>query len=296
MKPTKGDKVFNAVNVSLMFIVCLACLYPIWYCLILSLSNTNLIAESRIWIWPRYFTIWNYKEVFENQQIMNGFKIGAYRTVLASVLSVFFNAMAAYALSKKYFIGRQIFMTVIMITMYFSGGIVPFYLLLMNLHLINSFWVYIIPGMFGATTIIIMRTFFNNIPVEMDESAKLDGANDLTIYARIYLPLSKAMLATMLLFAAVANWGDWFAGDFYVRNRDLKPLSTVLMNLIRANFLLETSGVVSSGSEVLEAMNRPTSSGLRMAAVIVSIAPILAVYPFLQKYFAHGIMIGSIKG
>jgi len=262
----------------------------------MSLSNTNLIAESRIWIWPRYFTTWNYKEVFENQQIMNGFRVSVQRTVVGAVSSVFFNAMAAYALSKKYFIGRQLFMTVIMITMYFGGGLVPHYLLLMRLGLINSFWVFVFPGMFGATTIIIMRTFFSNIPVELDESAKLDGANDITIYARIYLPLSKAMLATMLLFAAVANWNDWFAGDFYIRNRDLKPLSTVLMNLIRANFLMDTAGVYGAGDDVLAAMSRPTSGGLRMAAVIVSIAPILAVYPFLQKYFAHGIMIGSVKG
>ena len=297
MKFTRSDKLFVAAVNAVMFLVCIVCIYPLWYCFIISVSNTRLVSTREIWFVPRYFTLVNYSAVFRDSRLMNAFFLSVRRTAVGASVSVFMNAMAAYPLSKKYFIGRPVFMTVILITMFFSGGLVPWYLMISNLKLLNSFWGFIIPSIYSAGTIIIMRSFFSNIPIEMDESAKLDGASDLTIFFRIYLPLSKAMLATMLLFSAVGHWNDWFTGDFLMTKQELKPLSTVLMELIVRSNSMSAGASTEEGSNLIMLLQyRPTPGGIKMAAVMVSTVPILVVYPFLQKYFAHGIMIGSVKG
>jgi putative aldouronate transport system permease protein len=229
MKSTLSDKLFNIFNIGFLLIFSVSCIFPLWHVICQSFSNTILVSTKDVSIWPLEFTWANYKSIFNDTRLMNAFFISVMRTLTAASLSVFLNALAAYPLSKSKLIFKKSITTFILITMYFGGGLVPFYVLLNNLRLIDTFWVFIIPGIYAGGTIIIMRTFFKNLPAELEESATLDGANDLIIFFKIYFPLSKPLLATMFLFSAVGNWNDWFAGEIFIRKESLKPLSTILM-------------------------------------------------------------------
>jgi len=257
-----------------------------------------MVVSSRdVSVWPLQFTFANYKAIFADTRLMNATFISLARTLLAASLSVFLNAMASYPLSKSKLIGKKFITSFIIITMYFGGGLVPFYVLLNNMRLIDTFWVYIIPSIYAGGTIIVMRTFFKNLPSELEESATLDGANDLRIFFSIYFPLSKPMLATMFLFSAVGNWNDWFAGEIFIRKESLKPLSTILMQIVIRNSTGIRGGSGAGVESVIPALaNQASGVGVKMAAVIFATAPILVLYPFLQKYFAKGMLIGSLKG
>jgi putative aldouronate transport system permease protein len=295
MKLTKGDKIFNAANIIFMFIFMVICLYPMWYCFIQSLSNLQIVSSRDVWIVPVDFTWANYKAVFQDKLLVNSLLISVQRTLIGASVSVLFNALAAYALSKPYLVYRKFFTVVLLITMYFGGGLVPWYLVLRNLRLVNNFMGYIIPSIYAGWTIIVMRTFFKNIPAELEESAKIDGATDIVVFFRIILPLSTAMLATMFLFSAVGHWNDWFLGDLLMRDEHLLPLSTVLMRLIiRSNRI--ASQQWAQQVDIMPSVMRPSPEGIKMAAVIVATVPIIIVYPFLQKYFAKGVIVGSLKG
>jgi putative aldouronate transport system permease protein len=295
MKLTKGDKIFNAANIIFMFIFMVICLYPMWYCLIQSLSNLQIVSSRDVWIVPVDFTWANYKAVFQDKLLVNSLLISIQRTLIGASVSVLFNALAAYALSKPYLVYRKFFTVVLLITMYFGGGLVPWYLVLRNLGLVNNFMGYIIPSIYAGWTIIVMRTFFKNIPAELEESAKIDGATDIIVFFRIILPLSTAMLATMFLFSAVGHWNDLFIGDLLMRDEHLLPRSTVLMRLIiRSNRI--ASQQWAQQVDIMPSVMRPSPEGIKMAAVIVATVPIIIVYPFLQKYFAKGVIVGSLKG
>lgn len=295
MRLKSRDKVFDIANSTIMFIFVVLCLYPLWYCVIQSFSNLNLVSARDVWIVPVDFTISNYKAVFEDSMLINSFFVSVKRTLIGSVVSVMCCAMAAYALSKSYLIFRKFFTVFLLITMYFGGGLVPYFILMKGLGLTNNFWGYILPSIYGGFTIIIMRTFFKSIPAEIEESAKIDGASDLSIFFQFVLPLSKALLATMLLFSAVGHWNDWFQGDLLMHDEKLLPLSTILMRVITRNNMIARSAAGQTG-EVLSSVMRPSPVGIKMATVIVATMPILLVYPYLQKYFAKGVMIGSVKG
>ena len=295
-RKTRTDKVFDVVNYSLMALLVITWLYPMWYCIIQSVSNTAIVSTRDVWIWPKMFTLVNYETVLADKRIVSAFTLSVKITLLGATLSVFTNAAAAYALSKKDLLFRKTFTIIILISMYFGGGLIPWYLLMQNLKLANNFWGFILPSLYAGYTIIVMRTFFSNIPQELEESAKIDGANDLHCFFSIYLPLSMALLATMWLFAAVALWNNWLIGDLVMTNPKLKPMSTILMEIISRNTKSSASGSGLSGADVVAAANKPSSTGIKMAAVLITITPIMCVYPFLQRYFAKGVMIGSVKG
>ncbi len=211
---------------------------------------------------------------------------------------MFFTGLVAFAVSHKNLIGRNLYTNMMIVAMYFSGGLIPYFLLIKNLHLYNTFWVYIIPGLLGIWNCILMMNFFRSIPEALEESARIDGANDLTIFFRIIVPVSMPVIATIMLFNGVGHWNDWYTTAFYTRDKSLRTASFILKELIsKANLTSITGSDAATAARAAEAAAQNyTAESLRMATMIVVVIPIVCVYPFLQKYFVKGVMIGSIKG
>lgn len=286
---TNGEIAFDGLNTFLMIAICFITLYPIWYIIVNSLNEGADAMLGGIFWWPRKFTLENYQSVFQNSGITKAFGVTIARTIIGTATNVLFTAMVAYPLSKDDLVGRKFYMTMGTITMFFSGGLIPQFLLYKNMGLLDSFWVYIIPSLFNFFNLLIFVNFFREIPVALEESASLDGATDWTIFARIILPLSKPVLATIALFSGVIHWNDYFAGVIFINNSDLQPIQTFLYRIVAE----------SGSNQVMAAagnINRTTSSmSIKLATMVVTTLPIVCVYPFLQKYFVKGMMIGAVK-
>ena len=295
MRLTRADRAFRGFNYALMVIVIISSVYPLWYCIVLSFSNLNIVSIYDIRLWPVEFNLKNYEQVFKDTQLLNSFQISIARTVIGASLHVFFCSMAAYALSRANMIFNKFITKMLLVTMFFSGGIIPTYILLDSIKLTNNFWGYILPALYGGFDIILLRTFIKGIPNEIRESAMIDGAGDARIFFGFVLPLSKAVLATILLFSAVYHWNDWFQGDFLMRDEKLYPLSTILMRVITRGQNIG-GGSMGADATIPSVASKPTPTGIKMATVVIAILPIMCVYPFLQKYFAQGMMLGSVKG
>lgn len=285
-------KIFNLVIVALL---CLSIILPFLNILALSLNEGTDAQRGGISFFPREFSFENYMEVFKQSTIINAFGISLFRTVVGTIISVFLTAMAAYALKTKTLPGRKFITFFIFFTMLFSGGIVPYYLVLTELHLTNTIWVYIIPSLYSVWNILIMRTFFLQIPDSIEEAARIDGCSEFQIFLKIILPMSKPVIATIGLFNAVAHWNDWFSGSFYVRNPELKPLATILQEMLTRQQALADALMKNSGAYELIEKITVTGDSLKMATIILVVAPIIMIYPFIQKYFVKGVNIGSVK-
>lgn len=286
-------KAFDVCNVLLMIVICFLMIYPIWYVIVNSFSEGTEVLKGGIYWWPRKFCLENYTAVFKNKEIYTSFGITVLKTVVGTVTSVLFTAMVAYGLSKPYLVGRKFFMIVGIITMFFSGGLIPYFLLIKQLGMLDSFWVYIIPSLFGFYNAIIFMTFFRNIPSELEESARIDGANDFVIFLKIILPVSGPVIATIALFNGVGQWNDYFTGVIYITNKQwLIPIQTFLYKIISESS--STRIVANMPATVRNSM--VTSTTVKYATMVVTTFPIVCVYPFLQKYFVQGIMVGSVKG
>ena len=298
IKRTLEDNVISTVIFILMSIVFIATVYPFYYCTIISFNEGINASIGGIYLWPRRFTLENYEQVFSNQQLMPAFAVSILRTVIGTLTSVFFTGLVAFAVSHKNLIGRNLYTNMMIVAMYFSGGLIPYFLLIKNLHLYNTFWVYIIPGLLGIWNCILMMNFFRSIPEALEESARIDGANDLTIFFRIIVPVSMPVIATIMLFNGVGHWNDWYTTAFYTRDKSLRTASFILKELIsKANLPSITGADAATAARAAEAAAQNyTAESLRMATMIVVVIPIVCVYPFLQKYFVKGVMIGSIKG
>jgi putative aldouronate transport system permease protein len=278
MRLSVGEKVGQTVIVVLLSLLCLSVIYPFLYMLAISLNEGADAAKGGVYLWPRSFTLINYEIVLGNEVIRSAYLITIARTVLGTIVGMLVTLIAAYGLSHRGLPFRKGILAYVLITMLFSGGLVPFYIQLFNLGLTNTFLVYIIPTAFSAWNMFVMLKFLQGIPEALNESAELDGAGPVRILFQIIIPLSKPMLAALGLFTAVGHWNDWFAGAFYVTDQSLIPVQTFLQQLLNASDL---SAVMMS---------------IKMAVVMVSAIPILCVYPFLQKYFVKGVLIGSVKG
>ena len=296
-KTSTGEKVFKIVIYILIILLCLSIILPFLNILALSFNAGKDAERGGIYFWPREWSLDNYKEVFSSSNILNAFWISLFRTVLGTLASVFLTAAAAYALKSKTLPGVKFFTMLIFFTMLFGGGIIPYYMLLKDLNLINTIWVYVIPGLYSAWNIIIMRTFFSQISASLEESARIDGYNDLSIFLRIIMPLSRPVVAVIALFNAVGHWNDWFTGAFYVRDAKLRPLSTLLQEMLTRADALRKTLEQAAGTKQYDMLDKiqVTGNSLKMATIIIVVTPIILVYPFIQKYFAKGVMIGSIK-
>ena len=299
IKRTKSGLAFDIVNHILLTLLVVFTIYPVIFILALSLNNGFDTLKGGIWLIPRQFTLDNYVEALKDKDIVNSFVISIARTLTGTSISVLFIAMLAYALCDKKLPGRGGIIKFFFITTIFSGGLIPFFILLRDLKLINSFWVYILPAVYSFYNMIIVRAYFENIPGSLAESAKIDGAGEVRIFFQMYIPLSLPILATIALFTGVFHWNDWFAGSFYVSRRKLMPAAT-LLQLILSESTFEQSGMSNINNMMNSSfggkMQTTTPQSLQMAFVMIITIPIVLVYPFLQKYFVKGMMIGALKG
>ncbi len=284
------ETIFDVTVTIFMVLITFLMIYPIWYVFVQSLNEGFDAAQGGLYWWPRVFTLDNYIEVFKDDEIITAFGVTIARTLIATPVHVFFTAMVAYAFSRNDLIGRKNYMRMGIVTMFFSGGLIPTFILMTNLNLFDSFWVYIFPTMFNFFDLIIFQSFFRSIPSSLEEAARIDGAGSFTIFTRVILPVSMPVIATITLFNGVFNWNDYFMGRLYFNNQDLIPIQTYLYKIISTS---EGSKYTLMAGQANAATF--TSTSLQMATMIVTTAPIVCIYPFLQKYFVKGMMIGSVK-
>ncbi|HZG57824.1 carbohydrate ABC transporter permease [Paenibacillus sp.] len=282
---------FTILNYTFLAGFCLLTVYPLFFVLIGSLNDGNDYMRGGVYFFPRDFSLANYSVVLQDERLYTGFKISIARTVVGTLTSVFFTAMVSYAMSRQNLIGRGPYYWIHLFTLFFGGGLVPYFLVLKSLALINSFWVYIIPGLFSVFNMIILNAFFREIPEEIHESATVDGAGEFRIFLLLFIPLSAPVLATVALWNAVHHWNSFFDAMIFTTKPHLMPMQLFLMKMIRE------ADVISNSQYVPPQVQRQISvQTIRMAAIVISTIPILLVYPFLQRFFVTGFMVGSLKG
>ena len=289
---------FHIVNSAVMMLIAFCTLYPFWNTIAVSFNAAADTTRGGISLWPRVFTLQNYRVVFTSGTIYNAFFVSVARTAIQTVSGVFFTSMLAYALSRKDYVFRKLFTLMLVLSMYVNAGLIPNYFLIRSLGMINSFWVYIIPGMISAFNFIVIRTYMSNIPESIIESASIDGCGDFIIFVRIVLPLCLPVLATIALFIAVGAWNSWFDTMIYNSGRAmLHTLQYKLMEFLQSSQSQSTSaaaiGAMGMAENLATSMVTPVS--IRAAITVVAAMPILVVYPFLQRYFVTGISVGSVK-
>ncbi|WP_438445494.1 carbohydrate ABC transporter permease [Gorillibacterium sp. sgz5001074] len=291
MRRSLGEHVFDWSNAVFLILLSLVTLYPFFYVLVASLSDPIWMMQVRGLIWyPKGLSFEAYRLVFHNPSITTGYLNTLLYVTLGTALNILMTSFGAYALSRQNVMWRNPVMFLIVFTMFFNGGLIPTYLLIHDLGMVNTRWALIIPAAMSAYNLIIMRTSFQSVPVSLEESAKLDGANDFTILFRVILPLSMPVVAVMILFYGVAHWNSWFSALIYLRTRELYPLQLILREI------LVTSSTESMMTNVGGGDKTPIGETIKYATIIVATVPILLLYPFLQKYFVKGVMIGAIKG
>ncbi|QHT61851.1 carbohydrate ABC transporter permease [Paenibacillus lycopersici] len=295
-----ADRMYATVNYAVLIVFCLTALYPFIYFLALSLNDGYDAMKGGIYFFPRVATLQNYAKAFNNSHILNAFMISISRTLIVTTCSVLLTALLAYGLSRKGLPGRKYIVFFFFFTTLFSGGLIPTFILYRQIHILNTYWVLVLPALYDFFNAIVMKTFFDGIPGSLSESARIDGASELSVFWRIILPLSMPVLATIALFVGVGIWNDWFTGQFFIQKENLQPAATFLNKMIsEASFQSMTGS--SSGSaiknmnEAQVALRGVTPEALRMTFVIIITLPIICVYPFLQKFFVKGVLVGSLK-
>ncbi|MDQ0060294.1 carbohydrate ABC transporter permease [Paenibacillus harenae] len=289
MKPSTGENIFQAVLILLITLMCVVMIYPFVHIASLSVSSPAEASRFGMHLYPKEIDFTGWKQVLAQKKIWTGFGNSAFRTIVGTFLTLIMMSLCAYPLSRKTLPHRNVYTMIILFTMFFGGGLVPNYLLIKSLHLMDSVWVYIIPGLVPTFSMLVLRNFFMSIPLELEESAKIDGANDIRILFTIVLPLSKPVLATLALWSAVGHWNAWFDAVLYISDQSKQVLQFFLREIVITNTDAETLG-----RSTVDNIRYETS--IKAATIMFAIMPILVVYPFLQKYFVKGTMIGSLKG
>lgn len=297
-KRSISDIVFDIINTTIMIIIIAVTLYPFINSTAISLNDANDTARGGLTFFPRVFTLRNYELIFKNPKVYNAYVITIGRTVVGTITGLLFTSMLAFGLAHKNLKGRKFYTILCIIPMYFAGGLIPFYFLIKTLGMMNTFWVYVIPSMVGIWNMILMRTYFQGISESLEESARIDGASYFTVFFRIIIPISKPIVATIALFIGVMQWNAWFDAAMFITKQHLKPMQSVLLSIIsEARFAeqLSKTGATVDASNIGKGIKVNVRS-ITMATMIVTILPIIMLYPFLQKYFVKGIMVGSLKG
>lgn len=292
-KTSTADKIFNGVVYAVMILLAFMCFYPFYYVFIYSISDPTL-AQQGVTLLPKGFSLINYQKVIQLDGIAQSFMISLARTVFGTAITVVACSFFAYLVTQNLY-ARKVIYRFVIFTMYFNAGLIPMYLTYRMYHLTNTFWVYIIPSAISAYYIVLLKTFIEGIPESLAESAKLDGAGVITVFFKIIFPLSRPILATITVFAAIAQWNNWFDNYIYVQNDALKTMQLMLYDYLnQASQLSQMS--TSSLQHGAAAATQVTAQGVRMTITMVVTIPILLVYPFMQRYFAKGIMLGAVKG
>ena len=290
VKRSRGERIFSVFNYILLTAVMLVCLYPVWYVAAASFSDSNLLVQhTGILLKPLGFSIDAYKKVFQNPMITKGYMNTMFILIIGVALDLLMTSLGAYFLSRKRVLFKKPIMMLIMFTMFFSGGMIPFYINLKELRLTNTLWGLIIPFMISTYNLVILRTSFESIPESLIEAAQIDGAGHFTILMQIVLPLSKAILAVMILYYGVSIWNSWFWASAIIRTREMYPLQVILREILMQNDVTSMTTGVGAADQESVAMT------IKYATIIVATVPILCVYPFLQKHFTKGTMVGAVK-
>ncbi len=290
-------QISTIINYGALCVLGIITLYPFIYILVLSFNDGYDTLKGGIYFWPREITFENYIKVFQDSNILNAYGITIFRTVVGTLIGTIMCSMLAFALAFKNLPGRRFIVFFFFFTTIFSGGMIPYYILLRQLNLTQSIWVYVLPQLYNFFNIMLLRTYFETIPESIGESARIDGCGYSRVFVQMFLPLSKSVIATIMLFFGVAHWNEWFTGAYYVQNKDLFPVATLLQNILNeATFESATFDATKMNTGIATAITSTTPESLKMAFIMVMTLPILCVYPFLQKYFVKGIMLGSVKG
>lgn len=290
-KRRKGVTLFTCTNAVIMTLLVLITLYPFYYVIVGSISGDNVAAQDIYFLYPKGLDFSAYSMVFSTSSILRAYGNTLFITVVGTLLSLLLTTLTAYPLSKNRLYGRRLMTTLFYFTMLFSGGLVPTYLVIRDLRMIDTLWALILPKVISVYNMLLLINFFKSIPDGLEESATIDGANDLTTLLRIVLPLSMPIFATLTLFYAVGYWNSWFDAVMYINRSRNFPLQLVLREIVQS---VDLSYVAGGGADY--SMSDTTIQSVRLATIVVAILPIMAVYPFLQKYFVKGVMIGAIKG
>lgn len=288
-----GDKLFEWAVHAILAVISVIVLYPLIFVLVASISHPEAVMQGEVWLWPKEITLMGYKKIFQNHEILSGYMNTILYTTVGTAINLVLSVAAAYPLSRRDFYGRNLIAALMVFTMFFSGGMVPTYLLVKKMGMLNSMWALIIPGAVSVYNILIMRTFFqSSIPYEMQEAASIDGCSNLGILTRIVLPLSLPIIAVMILFYSVGHWNSYFSALMYLTDRHKYPLQLFLREILIQGQMQEMLGVGDDS----HARNVMEGEAIKYAVVIVANLPVLLLYPFLQKYFVKGVMIGAVKG
>jgi putative aldouronate transport system permease protein len=290
---TDSDKLFDIINIGLLIIITLIFLYPLLFVLSASISDPVRVTQGDVWLWPKGFNLDAYTTVFANKEILIGYRNTILYTVVGTIVNVCMTIAAAYPLSRKDFYGRTLLTILFTFTMFFSGGLIPTYLVVNKLGLLNHFWVMILPNAISMFNVFLMRTFFqNSIPEELHEAAKIDGARKITTLIRIVLPLSAPIIAVMVLFYAVDYWNSYFNALIYLSDRSKFTLQLFLREILVQN---QTAALIQPGQN-FALKQALMAQSIKYALIIIANLPVLLLYPFAQRYFVQGVMIGAIKG
>lgn len=289
-KKSKSDKIFDVFVALVMAVIVITCLYPFYLAVIMSFNEGLDAQRGGIYLWPRMFTLENYKKLFTDGTWGRAFFVTLARTVVGTTMTVFFTLVVAYGLSFKDLVFRKAYYGIFIFAMYFSGGVIPYYILLRSLHLLNTFWVYVVPGCLSLFYIIVATSFFQEIPKELGESARLDGAGEFKIFRSIILPISKPLMATIAIFTSVGHWNAWYESAFFVTNKGLRTLGYLMISVINSSRASTVKGDAS-----MQAAANTTTLSIQLAAMVIAVFPILCVYPFFQRYFVTGMTVGAVK-
>lgn len=289
---TPSEWVLDIVKVVFLAIVVVVTVYPFWNIFIISINDATDAIRGGIYFLPRKLSLNSYQEILGRQTFLDSIKISVARTVIGTPVAVLVTSMLAYALSRKELVARKFWNILFVFTMYFGGGLVPYYMVLKNIHLLDTFWVFIFPMAMSVYNMILVRSYIDSMPDELFEAAKIDGANDLVVYFRMILPLSKPILMTVGLFVAINQWNSWFDAYLYTSSQSLKPMQSILVEILNQ---YQTGATTSAQMSNAKAGFTVTPDSIRMAATMVATLPIIMVYPFIQKYFVKGIMLGAVK-
>ncbi|MGG1515548.1 carbohydrate ABC transporter permease [Paenibacillus oryzisoli] len=290
MRASPGEKLFYVFNYVLLSIVGISCLLPMVHLLALSFSDQPAVLSGHVSLWPIGWNIESYKLLFKGTRILPAFGNSLVITIIGTLLSIAFTVLAAYPLSKRYFVGRKMYTLLLIFTMLFSAGLIPNYLLVKSLGMVNTYWSLWLPGLISVYNTLVLKAFFENIPAELDEAARMDGASEWLLIARIYLPLALPALATLILFYAVGYWNMFQNVLIYINSPDKMNLTVIVQQMIM-NSMLQVDQFLRPEESI-----QITPESIKSSGIIVMILPMLLVYPFVQKHFVKGVMIGSVKG
>ena len=291
---TWGDWILDIFKVVFLALVAIVTVYPFWNIFVVSINDATDAVRGGIYFWPRVFSLASYNEILGRSSFQHSILVTLARTLIGTPLAVMCTAMLAYPLARKDLVGYKFWSLLFVFTMYFGGGQVPYYMVLKNLGLLDNFWVFILPNVMSVYNMILIRSYIESMPSSLFEAVRIDGGNDLVIFFKIILPLAKPILMTVALFVAITQWNSWFDAYLYTSSQDLKPMQSILVEILNQYQTgASTSQQMAAGKTGAATV---TPDSIRMAATMVATLPIIMVYPFIQKYFVKGIMLGAVKG